>query len=118
MIAPIAAPVAPSVPSPVPLSTMSNAHATGREPVDVSSAGADGDGAAAAPLTDGELRTLLLRARAGDDVLLRRLVTGYLTLRRVTADVIAFVEAREGGAAVAGTPLLRRARALADAPRR
>lgn len=96
---------------------MSNAHVTGHEPVDASAAGAEA-AAAEAPLTDVELRTLLLRAREGDDPLLRRLVTGYLTLRRVTADVIAFVEAREGGAAVAGTPLLRRARALADAPRR
>jgi hypothetical protein len=75
-------------------------------------------GPPAGPLTDAELRALAVRARSADDELLRRLVTSYVTLRRVTADVIAFVEAREGGAAVAGTPLLRRARALADAPRR
>jgi hypothetical protein len=73
---------------------------------------------AAGPLTDAELHALAIRARSADDELLRRLLTGYVTLRRVTADVIAFVEAREGGAAVAGTPLLRRARALTAAPRR
>jgi hypothetical protein len=85
--------------------------------VDVSEPGPAG-GLAAGPLTDAELHALAARARTADDELLRRLVTGYLTLRRVTADVVAFIEAREGGAAVAGTPLLRRARALADAPRR
>ena len=67
---------------------------------------------------DAELRTLLAPARASDDTLLRRVVLSYVTLRRVTADVIVFIEGREGGAAVAATPLLRRARGLADAPRR
>ena len=76
------------------------------------------DESAPAPLTDAELRALMVRARASDDAPLRRLVTSYVTLRRVTADVISFIEAREGGAAVAGTPLLRRARRLTDAPRR
>jgi hypothetical protein len=42
-------------------------------------------------------------------------VNDYVTLRRVTADVVAFIEAREGGAAVAGVPLLLRARQLSDA---
>jgi len=97
---------------------MSHVHGTGARGADVPATQADSDGVAEAPLTDVELRTLLLRARASDDALLRRLVTGYLTLRRVTSDVIALIEAREGGAAVAGAPLLRRARALADAPRR
>ncbi|MGZ8376305.1 MAG: hypothetical protein ACXWZS_01365 [Gemmatirosa sp.] len=69
-------------------------------------------------LTDAELRELSVRARRDGDPQMQRLVTGYLTLRRVTADVIAFIEAREGGAAVAGSPLLLRARQLADAPRR
>jgi len=71
-----------------------------------------------APITDAELHALLLRARAEEDAPLRRLVTSYVTLRRVTADVIVFIEQREGGSTVAGTPLLRRARELADAPRR
>jgi hypothetical protein len=64
------------------------------------------------PLRDTELRELLVRARADDDLRLVRLVTSYVTLRRVMADVIASIEAREGGAAVARTPLLRRAREL------
>ena len=46
----------------------------------------------------------------------RRCVTrnggGSGILRRVMADVIASIEAREGGAAVARTPLLLRAREL------
>ena len=90
---------------------MSNVHAfepDKSEPIDDSTA----------PLTQAELRALGARARAGNDALLRRLLTSYVTLRRVTADVIVFIEAREGGAAVAGAPLLRRARHLADAPRR
>jgi hypothetical protein len=64
------------------------------------------------PLRDTELRELLVRARADDDTRLVRLVTSYVTLRRVMADVIASIEAREGGAAVARTPLLLRAREL------
>ena len=68
--------------------------------------------AADALLTDLELRELLVRARAHDDRQLGRLVTSYVTLRRVTADVIAAIEEREGGAAVAKSPLLLRAREL------
>jgi hypothetical protein len=64
------------------------------------------------PLTDVELREILAQARAHDDPRLRRLVTSYLMLRRVTADLIAGIEAREGGAAVAKNPLLLRARQL------
>ena len=94
---------------PDPVSTTSDPAAPQPEPIDV---------AAEAPITDAELHALLLRARAEDDAPLRRLVTAYVTLRRVTADVIASIEHREGGSAVAGTPLLRRARELADAPRR
>ena len=64
------------------------------------------------PLRDAELRELLVRARADDDRRLVQLITSYVTLRRVMADVIASIEAREGGAAVARTPLLLRAREL------
>ena len=71
----------------------------------------------AASITDAELHALLLQARAGGDDRLRRLVTSYVTPRRATADDLAFIEAREGGAAVGGTPLLLRARRLANAPR-
>lgn len=67
-----------------------------------------------APITDSELRALLAQGREHADGPLVRLVTSYLTLRRVTADVIAAIEAREGGAAVAKNPLLRRARELSD----
>ena len=64
------------------------------------------------PLRDVELRALLARARAQDDQELVRLIVSYVTLRRVMADVIASIEARDGGAAVARTPLLLRAREL------
>ena len=76
------------------------------------------DASAAATITEAELRELGVRARATDDVLVRRLLSSYLTLRRVTADVVALVEARDGGSAVASQPALLRARQLADAPRR
>jgi hypothetical protein len=64
------------------------------------------------PLRDAELRALLARARAQDDQGLVRLIVSYVTLRRVMADVIASIEARDGGAAVARSPLLLRAREL------
>lgn len=66
------------------------------------------------PLSDAELRELLVHARAHDDRRLAQLITSYVTLRRVMADVIALIEAREGGAAVAKTPLLLRARELSS----
>jgi len=69
-------------------------------------------GADDSPLRDVELRALLARARAQDDQGLVRLIVSYVTLRRVMADVIASIEARDGGAAVARTPLLLRAREL------
>jgi hypothetical protein len=68
-----------------------------------------------APITDAELRGLLAEAREHADWRLVRLVTSYVTLRRVAADVIAAIEAREGGAAVAKSPLLLRARQLSSA---
>jgi hypothetical protein len=66
----------------------------------------------AASIDDGELRALLAQGREHADERLVRLVTSYVTLRRVMADVIAAIEAREGGAAVAKSPLLLRAREL------
>jgi hypothetical protein len=54
----------------------------------------------------------LAQGREHADRRLVRLVTSYVTLRGVTADVIAAIEAREGGAAVAKSPLLLRAREL------
>ena len=64
------------------------------------------------PITDAELRGPLAQGRELDDRRLVRLITSYVTLRRVTADVIAAIEARDGGAAVAKNPLLLRAREL------
>jgi hypothetical protein len=69
----------------------------------------DADGAS---IDDGELRALLAHGREHADARLVRLVTSYVTLRRIMADVIAAIEAREGGAAVAKNPLLLRARQL------
>ena len=69
----------------------------------------DADGAS---INDGELRVLLAQGREHADGRLVRLVTSYVTLRRITADVIAAIEEREGGAAVAKNPLLLRARQL------
>ena len=74
--------------------------------------GEGGPSADDGPLRDAELRELLVRARAQDDHRVAQLITSYVTLRRVMADVIASIEAREGGAAVAKTPLLLRAREL------
>jgi hypothetical protein len=72
----------------------------------------EGESVGDGPVSDADLRELLARAREHDDPRLVRLITSYVTLRRVTADVIALIEAREGGAAVARTPLLFRAREL------
>ena len=75
--------------------------------IDEGASGADDQ-----PIRDTELRELLARARERDDPQSVRLITSYVTLRSVLADVIASIEAREGGAAVARTPLLLRAREL------
>ncbi len=80
----------------------------------------DADGKAVAegtegPIPEADLHALMLQARRTNDAPLHRLVVGYLTLRRVTTDVVALVAAREGGAGVAGTPVFRRARDLAAA---
>ena len=67
----------------------------------------------ASGLSDDELRALLARAKATGDEPLRRLVASYVTLRRLTADALAFVEAQYGAAAVARVPLLSRLKRLA-----
>ena len=64
-------------------------------------------------LDDAELRALLARARADGDEPLRRLVASYVTLRRLTADAIEFVETQYGGSTVARVPLLVRLKRLA-----
>ena len=70
------------------------------------------DELAAVPMTDAVIRELRARVRASGDAPLRRLVSEFVTLRRDTADVLAFTESREGGAAVANVPALPRARRL------
>lgn len=70
------------------------------------------------PIPYADLHALMRQSRRTHDASLRRLVVGYLTLRRVTADLVALVGAREGGATIASTPLYRRARDLATTPPR
>jgi hypothetical protein len=67
---------------------------------------------------DATVRALLARARADDDEALRRLLHGYVALRQSLGDVLAFLAAREGGAALATVPALVRARALVTPARR
>ena len=68
------------------------------------------------PLTDDELRALLARARdAGDDEL-RHLVSSYITLRRLAAEMLGLIETREGAATVVRTPLFLRLRELTRRP--
>ena len=92
---------------------MSSPHHPTDAPADGELTGAE-DAAAPSLPSEADLRALLAQARASDDARLRQLVTSYVTLRQVTRDVVAFIAAREGGAAVGGTPILRRARALVD----
>ena len=70
------------------------------------------DTADEAPLGDAELRDLLARAKADDDEPLRRLVSSYVMLRRLSADVIELIETQYGGATVARAPLLARVKRL------
>jgi len=65
-----------------------------------------------AVLTDAELRELAERVRGNADPLLRRLLLGYLTIRRVTADVVDGIATRDGGQVIASSALFRRARIL------
>ena len=60
----------------------------------------------ASGLSDAELRALLAQAKAVGDVPLRRLVSSYVTLRRLTADALQLVETQYGAAAVARVPAL------------
>ena len=67
----------------------------------------------ASGLSDAEVRELAARARATGDEPLRRLVASYLTLRRVAAETVTFIEAREGAQTVVRTTVFRRLRQLA-----
>jgi len=67
--------------------------------------------------SDAELRRLLAQAKAAGDEPLRRMLAAYVTLRRVTADVITYLETRDGVSQVARIPLLAQARRLATGSR-
>ena len=67
--------------------------------------------------SDAELRRLLAQAKAAGDEPLRRMLASYLALRRVTADVIAYLETRDGVSQVARIALLAQAKRLATGSR-
>ena len=66
---------------------------------------------------DAELRRLLAQAKAAGDEPLRRMLGAYLALRRVTADVVAYLETRDGAGQVARIPILAQAKRLATGSR-
>jgi hypothetical protein len=66
----------------------------------------------ASGVSDAELRGLLADARASDNEPLRRLLASYITLRRLSAEMITLIEAREGAATVVRTPLFSRIKHL------
>lgn len=66
----------------------------------------------AGSLSDDELRALHDRARASGDEPLRRLLAAYLTLRRLAADMLTLIEAREGAQTIVRTPGFLRLREL------
>ena len=65
-----------------------------------------------ASLSDAELRALLERAKATGDEPLRRLLASYVTLRRLSAELIGVVETREGAQTIVRTPIFLRLREL------
>ena len=66
----------------------------------------------ASGMSDDELRALLVQARAAGDEPLRRLLASYITLRRLSAEMLTLIEAREGAIVVVRTPLFQRIRHL------
>ena len=62
--------------------------------------------------TDAELKALATSARERGDDATRRLVSRYITLRRLTSDMLTFIEAREGAVTVVRTPIFQRLREL------
>jgi hypothetical protein len=69
------------------------------------------------PLTDDELRALLACARETGDEPLRRLLASHLAIRRLAAEMLTLIEAREGAATVVRTPLFLRLRELTQRPK-
>src|SRR5687767_5718200 len=66
----------------------------------------------ASGVSDAELRDLLAEARASGHEPLRRLLASHITLRRLSAEMTTLIEAREGAATVARTPLFSRVKHL------
>ena len=66
----------------------------------------------ASGVSDAELRGLLAEARASGNEPLRRLLASYITLRRLSAEMLTLVEAREGAVTVVRTPLFSRLKHL------
>ncbi len=65
-------------------------------------------------VSDADLRRLLQQARASDDEPLRRLIASYITLRRLSAEMLTLVAAREGAITIKRTPLFQRLRHLTE----
>ena len=85
-------------------------HPTMSDPIDPSPDEFAGDFAPddASGLSDAELRELARRASDAGDEPLRRLVASYITLRRLSAEMLTLVAAREGAVTILRTPLFRR----------
>jgi hypothetical protein len=66
----------------------------------------------ASGMSDAELRRLLAQARAAGDEPLRRLVSSYLVLRRMSAEMLTLIETREGAQTITRTPIFSRLRHL------
>ena len=66
----------------------------------------------ASGVSDAELRGLLAEARASGNEPLRRLLASYITLRRLAAEMLTVIAAREGAATVVRTPLFSRLKHL------
>ena len=62
----------------------------------------------AAGLSDAELRALLAQAKLTNDEPLRHLIASYLVLRRLSAEMITLIEAREGAQTVTRSSLFSR----------
>lgn len=63
-------------------------------------------------VSDAELRRLLEQARTSGDDALRRLLASYITLRRMSAEMLTLIESREGGITIKRTPIFQRLRHL------
>lgn len=70
----------------------------------------------AGSLSDDELRALHARARERGDEPLRRLLASYVTLRRLSADMLSLIETREGAQTIVRTPGFLRLREMTRRP--